>query len=194
MWKGALRRRLYMMTTDSLQHALHTAASQPLLSYLVVFLANGLIALLAALFAALAWVHRASLTRALAVRIVVSGALALLLALLTGHVIHDPRPFIVDHYAPLAHASLDNGFPSDHTLVAALLTGWAAWFARRWVPVFALGVLAVLLGRLAIGAHHTLDVVGSVLIAGVALGIAAGLPLRGGWLTPLIAKQPVTAA
>ncbi|MFB9990424.1 phosphatase PAP2 family protein [Deinococcus oregonensis] len=183
------------MTTDSLQHVLHTAAAgQPLLSHLAVFLANGLIALLAAGFAALAWVNRDALTRALAIRIGVSGALALLLALLTGHVIHDPRPFIVEHYAPLAHASLDNGFPSDHTLVAALLTGWTAWFARRWVPIFVLGVLAVLFGRLAIGAHHTLDVVGSVLIAGVVLGIAAALPLRGEWLTPLIVSRPVTAA
>ncbi|GHF63385.1 undecaprenyl-diphosphatase [Deinococcus metalli] len=183
------------MTTDSLQHALHAAATgQPLLGHLAVFLASGLIAVLAAGFAALVWVYRGVLTRALAVRLVVSGALAVLLALLTGHLIHDPRPFIVDHYTPLAHASVDNGFPSDHTLVAALLAGWVAWLARRWVPVFVLGVLAVLLGRLAIGAHHTLDVVGSVLIAGVALGIAAALPLKGEWLTPLIARRPLTTA
>src|SRR5438552_4050715 len=36
-----------------------------------------------------------------------------------GLVIASPRPFVVEHVASLIPASTDNGFPSDHTLLAA---------------------------------------------------------------------------
>lgn len=103
----------------------------------------------------------------------------MLLVFVLGRVIHDPRPYLAEHYAPLAHVASDNGFPSDHTLVVALLAGWAFWIDRRWVPVFPVGVLGVMLGRLAIGAHHTLDVLGSVLIAALCCGLAGLLKVAG---------------
>ena len=60
------------------------------------------------------------------------------------------------------------GFPSGHAAVAAALTAVvAAHLSRRWL-IIALGS-AVILGRLYVGAHLPLDVVG-----GVALGAVAG--------------------
>lgn len=168
--------------TDALQHALHAAAAQSApLGALAVFAANDLPFVLLAALAALAWFNRTKLTWQLAGRVVVSGILSLLLAKVLGHLVADPRPYLAEHYPPLAHVSADNGFPSDHTLMAALFTGWAAWFSRRWWPVFALGTLVILLGRLGIGAHHTLDVLGSLLIAAASLGITAVLPWPQGW-------------
>ncbi|WP_189069684.1 phosphatase PAP2 family protein [Deinococcus radiotolerans] len=172
--------------TDPIQQAAHHAALQsPVLRQVMVVLAADLIALLAAAFAALLIVRRANLTRGTAVRIGLSGTLAVLLTLLLGHAVHDPRPFLAEHYVPLTHAATDNGFPSDHVLVAALLTGWAAWLGRWW-PGFAVGTVAIAAGRLGVGAHHTLDVLGSVVIAGLSVLAAHLVPLSGGWTAPLL--------
>ncbi|WP_309571365.1 phosphatase PAP2 family protein [Deinococcus sp.] len=173
--------------TDTFQQALHTAAaSGPLPRGLAVFCASALLLVLVAGFAALAFRHRDRLDWRMAARIAVSGAVALLVTQVLVHVVSDPRPYLVEHYPPLAHVSADNGFPSDHTLVAALLTGWAAWLSRRAWAAFAGGVLLVALGRLGIGAHHTLDVVGSVLIAAVSVGVAQVVPYPPAWTERLL--------
>lgn len=164
--------------SDLLQHALHSAALHHprVLAPTAIVLADGLLYVLALGLAVLVWTRRAALTPALVGRVLASGALAVGLALLLGHLVADPRPYLAEHYRALSHVSADNGFPSDHTLAAALLSGWAALLSRRaWWP-FALGTALIALGRLAIGAHHTLDVVGSVMIAAAALWLAGRLP------------------
>lgn len=177
--------------TDPLQRALHAAAvHSPFLAALAVFCANLLLFVLmgaSGVLAALALV-RGRLTWGFAARVAVSLAAAALLTLSLGHLVHDPRPYLAEHYRPLGHVSADNGFPSDHTLVAALLTGWTGWLGRRWLLPFALGTLAVLLGRLAVGAHHTLDVLGSVLIAATGLAVAGVIPRT--WTRPLGRRRP----
>lgn len=178
--------------TDALQQSLHTAAANSsLLKALAVFCANYLIVLMAAIFVVLAWLYRERVTREFVARVALSGAIAFLCVLVLGPTVHDPRPYLAEHYSPLAHVASDNGFPSDHTLVVSLLTGWLLWLlpsaARgRWLTVFALGVLAVAFGRLAIGAHHTLDVVGSVVIAALSVGLASLLRLPAPWQQPLL--------
>lgn len=173
---------LWWAMTDSLQHALHSAAaSGGVLRSLAVFCGTLLLFVLAAAFAVLAYRYRARLDWRLAARVAVSGAVALVLTQVLLRVVHDPRPYLAEHYTPLAHVSADNGFPSDHTLVAALLSGWAAWFSRRALPAFAVGTLLIAVGRLAIGAHHSLDILGSVAIAALSLGIAATVPYPVTW-------------
>jgi membrane-associated phospholipid phosphatase len=44
----------------------------------------------------------------------------------------------------------------------------------------------MLIGRLGVGAHHTLDVLGSLAIAVVAALVAALLPLPAAWRRPLL--------
>lgn len=104
--------------------------------------------------------------------IVVGGALTLGLALVANHTIHDPRPFIVDHFTPLIHGSTDNGFPSDHTLLASFLAYVVLRYERTLGSV--LFVVAAVGGaaRVATGVHHMTDVVGSFVIA--AIGYMAG--------------------
>ena len=182
--------------TDALQQSLHAAAANSgFLKTLAVLCANYLIVLMAAAFAGLAWMYRERVTREFVVRVALSGAIAFLCVLVLGPTVHDPRPYIAEHYEPLAHVASDNGFPSDHTLVVSLLTGWLLWLLpsaarRRWLPVFALGVLAVAFGRLAIGAHHTLDVAGSVVIAALSVGLASLLRLPAPWQRPLLNLAP----
>jgi undecaprenyl-diphosphatase len=119
------------------------------------------------------------LSREPAARASLAAALTALLAVVLGHPIPDPRPYLAEGYTPLTHVSADNGFPSDHTLLAALLAGLLGWIDRRWRWALAVGAGLVGLGRLAVGAHHTLDVLGSVLIVMVAVGVAGWVRLPG---------------
>lgn len=182
--------------TDALQQSLHAAAANSgFLKTLAVLCANYLIVLMAAAFAGLAWLHRERVTREFVMRVALSGAIAFLFVLVLGPSVHDPRPYLAEHYPPLAHVATDNGFPSDHTLVVSLLTGWLLWLLpaknrAAWLSAFALGVLAVAFGRLAIGAHHTLDVAGSVVIAAVSVGLASLLRLPAPWQQRLLNLAP----
>jgi len=103
-----------------------------------------------------------------AILIVGSGVLSLVLAKVGGHIISDPRPFVVGHFTPLLPHVNDNGFPSDHTLLASLL-GYVTLRYSRWAGSGALAAAAVIgLARIAAGVHHLEDIIGSFVITGVA--------------------------
>ena len=94
------------------------------------------------------------------------------LAQLGGALYSDPRPFVGGHVHPLIAHAPDNGFPSDHALLAAALVGLVALANVWWSLPFV--VLAVLVdwARVGAGIHHVADVVGSSLFVAVALLIA----------------------
>jgi len=96
----------------------------------------------------------------------------------------------LEHIHPVTPIARDNGFPSDHTLLATLLAASLCWVDRRLVSPFALVVVLVMAGRLAIAAHHPLDVLGSVLIVCAALSLATALPLPAGLQRPLPNPRP----
>ncbi len=79
---------------------------------------------------------------------------------------YNARPFVVDHFTPLlAHAN-DNGFPSDHTLLSSAIAINIFFFQRRLGIV--LLIISVMVGtaRVFAGIHHSVDIVGSILISG----------------------------
>lgn len=104
--------------------------------------------------------------------IVVGAIISLVLAKLGSHFINDPRPFVQGHFTPLISHVADNGFPSDHTLLAAFLA-FAVLVKRHWLGV-SLIVVAVLVGlsRMAVGVHHSWDILGSFVCAGIGVGLA----------------------
>ncbi len=172
---------------DTLQRALEVLALHNGAAWLVlVFCAAWLVYLLGLAWLVVALRRLRSLSWRTVARVVALGVLAVVGSKVLTHVIIDPRPYLVTHTRPLIPTSHDNGFPSDHTLLAAALTASLWWIDRRWLGAFALGTLLVLLGRLGVGAHHTLDVVGSVVIAAVAALIVGALPLPASWRTPLL--------
>ena len=113
--------------------------------------------------------------------LILGGALAGLLAFIASQLYHNPRPFVQGHFTPLLPHGNDNGFPSDHTLLAAML-GWTALIFSRKMGVTLL-VLAALIGasRMAAGLHHLIDIVGAFVCAGV-----------GVWIANLLVKKYVT--
>ncbi len=88
---------------------------------------------------------------------------------------YDPRPFISEHIIPLIHHVADNGFPSDHALLTGTLAAIVTVFDKRIGVI--LWVLAIFVGgaRVLAGIHHTVDIVGSYLIAIVGLGVGYAL-------------------
>lgn len=141
-----------------------------------------------ALAAALAWL---GVPRAEKVPLAVAAVVAVLVVAVgvkgLGMVWTDPRPFVVDHRAPLFAHPADNGFPSDHTALATAVSAVVLLWRRRVGA--ALLVLSVLIGaaRVAAHVHHVPDilaglalgVVGAVLGALVARLVAARLSVRG---------------
>ncbi len=101
-----------------------------------------------------------------AILIAVGGALSLALAKLGSQLINDPRPFVVGHFTPLVPHASDNGFPSDHTLLASFL-GYAIVPFSRKIGILTLAVAACIgLSRVAVGVHHLEDILGSFIITG----------------------------
>jgi undecaprenyl-diphosphatase len=100
--------------------------------------------------------------------LIAGGFLSLVLAKIGAHLYYHPRPFLTDHITPLFKASHDNGFPSDHTLLAAYL-GFAVLSHSRRDGLILLAV-ALLVGwaRVAAGVHHFTDILGSFVITAIA--------------------------
>jgi membrane-associated phospholipid phosphatase len=94
-----------------------------------------------------------------------TAVLAFVLAKLGSHVISDPRPFFHDGTAALVASAKDNGFPSDHTLLASV-AACIGWHYRKRYGI-GLGVVAILVawGRVAAHVHHLTDVVGAMVFA-----------------------------
>jgi undecaprenyl-diphosphatase len=100
--------------------------------------------------------------------ILCSLALTYLLGKIASYFFFDPRPFVVAHVSALIEHAADNGFPSDHMLLAGGLAAAIWYFNRRiatllWAVAFAIGVARVLAL-----VHHPIDIIGSVLIALIA--------------------------
>jgi membrane-associated phospholipid phosphatase len=109
----------------------------------------------------------------LAAQAIVSLVIVAVLIKLAAAIHTDPRPFVVDpSIKPLFAHGADNGFPSDHTAVAATVALLVMMY-RRWLGA-ALLAASILLGaaRVAANVHHSQDIAAAVLIAVVAVGMA----------------------
>jgi undecaprenyl-diphosphatase len=113
---------------------------------------------------------------------VVSLPVAYVLGRLAGLIYTDPRPFVVGHFEPLIAHAADNGFPSDHTLLAATIAMIVLYINKRVGYVLWLTALVIGLVRVFAGVHHVSDIVASMLIAFVAVaGCKYALDFFGKW-------------
>lgn len=126
----------------------------------------------AALLAVVAWLTVPRPEKvAMAVEMVVGLAAVAILVKVAGVVHTDPRPFVQD---PSVHPWFshppDNGFPSDHTAVAAV-TAFVVVRRRREIGLVLLAI-TVLIGaaRVLAHVHHVQDIV-----AGGAIGLLAAV-------------------
>lgn len=111
--------------------------------------------------------------------LVIAGGFILVVAYLISKVatqlISDPRPFIETGVPALISSATDNGFPSDHTLFLASIAATIALVNWKAGLGFLGLTLLVGLARVYVRVHHLLDVVGSLVIVAIALGLYLGL-------------------
>ena len=132
---------------------------------LIIFAAKYLVALpiiVAIGYALVSRRRREFLTYAVLV-LVVSYAFASI----AGQLYYNPRPFAVLGVAPLVAHADDNGFPSEHALLAGMLAGAVTPFnpalgAFLWLIAVLIGI-----GRVFALVHHPIDIIASLLITGV---------------------------
>ncbi len=109
----------------------------------------------------------------------VAAVLTLLLSFLGAQIAaalyNDPRPFVVGHYRPLIAHAADNGFPSDHSLLAAAIVAVVAFARWLWTLPFVLLGGMVEAARIGAGLHHPIDVIGSDVVVIIAALVAAVL-------------------
>ena len=124
---------------------------------------------------------------ALAAQAMVSLVVAMGLIQLAATVHSDPRPFVVDPSvrALFTHPP-DNGFPSDHTALAATVALLVLLYRKRLVAVLLAASIGVGVARVAAHVHHLQDIVAGVLIAAAAVG-AAVLIWR--WVRPRLPRR-----
>jgi membrane-associated phospholipid phosphatase len=118
----------------------------------------------------LAWRQRSRWLE-LAFATVFIGSIAFLLSRVLDQLISSPRPFVVSGQPPLIPGALDNGFPSDHTLLVAVVA--AVVTLANWRVGLVMWALALLIGlaRVYARVHHLVDIAGSLIIVAVALGL-----------------------
>ncbi len=132
---------------------------------ILLFLAKYLIGIVT-LIAAIYWLLQ---PRKEKVRLLAFGAVAVIITVILMKVgaalYYDPRPFVTQHVTPLYPHGPDNGFPSDHTiLAAAIATILYSSSKHLGLVVLALAFL-IGLARVVGHIHSPIDIVGSFVFA-----------------------------
>ena len=126
-----------------------------------------------------------------AATVVLAGIVALILSKVAGRLYFHHRPFVIQNIKPLITHGDDNGFPSDHTLLATTLAT-AVYFYHRRVGVALFG-LAVIVGisRILAHVHWTIDIIGGLILGTLAgsLGYTLAKKLLPGGQKPAVDKQ-----
>jgi undecaprenyl-diphosphatase len=102
-------------------------------------------------------------------------ALSVLFSKVAAHLFYNPRPFMVSHITPLIAHAPGNGFPSDHTLLAAAIAFVVLRFDRHFGTILLLCALLVGLARVHAGVHHLIDIIASIVITGFVAGAVYAL-------------------
>ncbi len=140
---------------------------------LIVFVAKYFL-YLSVLLVALYWLRSTTSTKIeMGFRLVVGGLIALALAKVGAQLYYSTRPFVSDHVTPLFAHAPDNGFPSDHALLASFLGFTVLGYSRRAGVILLIN--AVLIGAARVGAHvhHPLDILGSFVFSALAVLVTA---------------------
>jgi undecaprenyl-diphosphatase len=115
----------------------------------------------------------------LAIGLGVAGASVYFLAILMKAIVDRPRPAqLLAHVHVRGAPATGNGYPSGHAAVAFALAmvAWL-WFGPRVRWAFFVAAAIVCFGRVYVGAHLPLDVVGGAAL-GVSSGAIVGLVMR----------------
>ncbi len=95
----------------------------------------------------------------------VSFPLSLIVARILSHFIYNARPFVVEGVKPLIPHVADNGFPSDHTLLAMTISAVIIIYNRKVGIVLLILSTIVGVARVFAKVHAPVDILGSAIVA-----------------------------
>lgn len=105
------------------------------------------------------------------VRLVIFGVVTALVAFalvkIGAAIYYDPRPFTLLNVVPLYPHSLDNGFPSDHTVLTAVIALVIFSASKRLGLLLLFLALCIGISRVVGNIHHPVDILGSFVFAGI---------------------------
>lgn len=135
---------------------------------IIKFCAKDLIFILVLVFLYAAFKTPKNQRKQLLIALILAGLIAAILDKLAGKIYYDPRPFVAHNVKPLISHSADNGFPSEHTVLAATLST-LIYFYRKQLTVVAFALTLIIgISRIAAHVHSPIDIVGGLAIGGIA--------------------------
>ncbi len=134
---------------------------------LIIFCANYLYLVVVAIAIVYTLLQSREKQKQILILAIIALPLAYIVAKIGGVLYYDPRPFVVGHFTPLIPHTPDNGFPSDHTLLTAAISSVFFVSSKRISIVLWALTLVVGIARVMAGIHHPVDIIGSIVIAGV---------------------------
>jgi undecaprenyl-diphosphatase len=153
---------------------------------IVVFLASYLI--FAVVLLAILAAYRTKKRREFIVALVLAGIIAWDLSAIAGSLFYNPRPFVSQNIEPLVAHGPDNGFPSQHTVLAMTLSAVIYFYWRRLAIMAFVLTLLVGAGRVWADVHSWIDIMGGLAIGAIA-GYA-GFKIAKFLLARLSARRP----
>lgn len=112
------------------------------------------------------------------VEALVGAVIAYGLAKLGSQFYNNPRPFVEGNFTPYFSHGADNGFPSDHTLLASYLGFLVLKYHKNLGYFLLVGAALIGAARVIAGVHHTIDIIGAFIFAAL-----------GAWLAWVIVKK-----
>lgn len=163
--------QLNLSLFDSINAA--TAHPPPFLLFCAIFSAEVLIYLLAVSII-IGWIRKDSNFRAALLTAVLAAVIGLLLNQAIGLVWYHPRPFEMGVGHSLMKHVIETSFPSDHATVffSIGLSLLAIKQSRNWGIIISLLAVLVAWSRIYLGIHFPFDMIGSLLVALVAVTIS----------------------
>lgn len=153
----------------------------------IIFCAKYLI-FFVVLATALAWWRVDTETKKqFAVAAVIGGIVALVLAKIAGHLYFDPRPFVSHHVKPLISHAADNGFPSDHSLLAGMLTAITFFYSRKIASIMLVMTILIGVARVLAKVHSPIDILAGWLFG--AIGAVIGYYVSRWLFTKYLSKK-----
>jgi undecaprenyl-diphosphatase len=111
----------------------------------------------------------------LLITLAAGGILSLVGITIASHFFYDPRPFVSGDITPLFLHAADNGFPSDHTTLAALLAFIGYAYSKKIGLVMTFIALAIGVARVLAHVHSWIDIFGGVIIAAISAILAINI-------------------
>ena len=163
---------VFALTNQNLFEAIRNMTGQsPVVDWLMVFGADYII-ILAIFFAIFLFFTKGILERKAFLLSVLSFGIAFIFIKTIGKLIEEPRPFIKYNFQPLTSFAPNDSFPSDHTIILAILFLCFYYYKSKYRWIFLVALIWTGIARVYVGVHYPGDIAGGLIFACVSVFIA----------------------